>query len=95
MSGTWMILSIMLSLSLAFFLAAPLAEVAGAAGLDSNKAHDRVGRLLDAKERALRALKDLELDYNMGKVSQDDFERSKHELTREVGQLLEELRRHE
>jgi hypothetical protein len=95
MSGAWMVLSIMLSLSLAFFLAAPLAEEASASGADSHKGHDQRGRLLDSKERALRALKDLELDYTMGKVSRDDFERSKLELTREVAQVLEELRRHE
>ena len=95
MSGVWIVLSIGLSLSLALFLAAPLTEVASASGTDSHTERDQVGRLLDAKERGLRAIKDLELDYNMGKVSREDFERSKQELTREVAQVLEELRRHE
>jgi hypothetical protein len=90
-----MILSLVLSLSLAFFLAAPLAEGVGPSGPDAPTGSDQLGRLLDSKERALRALKDLELDYTMAKVSRDDFERSKLELTREVAQVLEELRRHE
>jgi hypothetical protein len=95
MSTVWIVLSILLSLSLGLFLAAPLGEAAGVGGADTpTTGGDGYGRLLDSKERALRALKDLELDYTMGKVSRDDFERSKSELSQEVAQLLQEIRRH-
>lgn len=94
MSGVWIVLSLVLSLVLGLFLAAPLAETVGSGALQDGERNDRSARLMDSKERALRALKDLELDYSMGKVSQADFERSKQELSREVAVVLEELRRH-
>jgi hypothetical protein len=91
----WILLSVALAGSLGIFLAAPFGEVAGAEGTHvAASGQDVYGRLLDSKERALRALKDLELDFTMGKVSPDDFERSKRELSQEVAQILEEIRRH-
>jgi hypothetical protein len=90
----WIVLSLALSLVLGLFLATPLAETVGSGALQDGERDDRSAWLMDSKERALRALKDLELDYSMGKVSQPDFERSKQELSREVAGVLEELRRH-
>jgi len=95
MTTVWIVSSLVLSLLLGLFLAAPLAETAGAEVSDNRGARGGVPSLMDKKERALRALKDLELDYTMGKVSREDFERSKQELSREVARVLEELRRYE
>jgi hypothetical protein len=53
-----------------------------------------LGPLLDSKERALRSLKDLEMDLSMGKLSQDDFDQSKRMLTGEVATILAEIRKH-
>lgn len=50
--------------------------------------------LMDAKERTLRAIKDLELDFAMGKLSQDDFESSRSALAQEASNALQELKRH-
>lgn len=89
----WILLSLALSVAVGFFLAAPFfeptfQEVEG--GLET----ESYAALMDKKERALRALKDLELDHTMGKVGQGDFERSKRELSIEVAEILEEIRRH-
>lgn len=95
MNTAWLVLSILLSLSLGVFLAAPLFETAADGPSGQSPERDVPTRILDAKERALRSLKDLELDYRMGKVSTEDFERSKQELLHEVSQILGELRRYE
>jgi hypothetical protein len=95
MNSLWIVLSILLSLSLGVFLAAPLFEVTADGPSGGSLERDIPARLLDAKERALRSLKDLELDYRMGKVSADEFERSKQEIGQEVAQILHELRRYE
>jgi hypothetical protein len=95
MNTVWIVLSILLSLSLGVFLAAPLFEAAADGPAGESLDRDIPARLLDTKERALRSLKDLELDYRMGKVSADEFERSKQELGQEVAQILQELRRYE
>jgi len=88
----WLILSLLLSLGIGLYLAAPLFERQASTSQNIAASSDAATRLLDAKERALRALKDLELDFTMGKVSKDDFDRSYAELSSEVGQILQELR---
>jgi hypothetical protein len=95
MTGVWIVLSVALSALLGLYLAAPLAEAVGVGASSDKGAGSRAPSLMDKKERALRALKDLELDYTMGKVSREDFERSKQELSREVARVLEELRHYE
>jgi len=87
----WIIGAILFSAGVALFLVAPFYNPAA----DNSTVESAVGgasALLDSKERALRALKDLELDRSMGKVSEEDFARSKEELLREVATILEETR---
>jgi hypothetical protein len=49
--------------------------------------------LLDAKERALRSIKDLEMDFSMGKLSQEDFDQSKRSITAEVAAILADIKK--
>jgi len=87
----WIIGAILFSACVALFLVAPFYDPA----LGSSASGAPVGvapALLDSKERALRALKDLELDRSMGKVSEEDFAKSRQELLREVATILEETR---
>lgn len=88
---TWLVLAVVFSACVAFFLVAPyfdpaLAEGSGASPLSSRRS------LSDSKERALRALKDLELDRSMGKISDEDFTKARQELMRELAGILEETR---
>ena len=87
------IASLILSLLVVWYVLSPLFETSvpnyGAAVQPGV-----LGPLLDAKERALRSLKDLEMDLNMGKLSQDDFDQSKRTLTTEVAAILAEIRKH-
>lgn len=85
-----LVASVILSLLVAWYVIAPLLEPAlnrrGAQG-----AGDSIDALLDRKERALRSIKDLELDFEMGKLSQEDFDRSKAALSVEAAAILEEI----
>jgi hypothetical protein len=81
--------SIILSLVVAWYVLSPLLEPAfnqfggqGSEGIDA---------LTDRKDRALRSIKDLELDFEMGKLSREDFDRSKAALSLEAAALLEEI----
>lgn len=87
-------LSLVLSLLIGLYLVRPFFEAAYA-GVDSTSGLESLQALQDSKERALRAMKDLELDYSMGKISQQDFDRAKNELSLEVAGVLVEIRRHE
>lgn len=90
----WIVLSLIFSLCIMLYVVAPLYESCNVVTESAGASVDAVGRLLDSKERSLRAIKDLELDFAMGKVSKEDFDRSYAELSGEVGVILQELRRH-
>lgn len=87
------IASIVLSLIVVYFVLMPLFEPALDVGVGLRNEGGAISPLLDAKERALRALKDLDLDFSMGKVSQEDFEASKKALSLEVANILNEIGR--
>lgn len=89
----WIVAAAVMAAALAFFLVKPLFEPAlsAEAELRSNTA---LRNLLDEKERTLRALKDLETDFSMGKVSAEELEPARRALALEAGKLLEEIKRH-
>ena len=89
----WLVGSAILAVCLAYFFVKPFFEPALSASVEIS-GHDSLRALLDSKERALRALKDLELDYSMGKVGAEDFETSRKELTAAAGRILEDIKRH-
>ena len=85
--------SLVLSLLVVWYVLGPLFESAlpnyGAAVQPGT-----LGPLLASKERALRSLKDLEMDFSMGKLSQEDFDQSKRSISTEVAEILAEIRKH-
>lgn len=87
------IASLILSLLVVWYVLSPLFETA-VPHYGAVVQPGVLGPLFDAKERALRSLKDLEMDHSMGKLSQDDFEQSKRTLTTEVAAILAEIRKH-
>jgi len=54
---------------------------------------DRLTDLLARKDSALRALKDLEFDHQVGKISDDDFARLNSRLSRQAMSLLQQIER--
>lgn len=91
MMTSWIVLALVFSACVAFFLVAPYFDPAFAGNLHDSAAGS-TRSLLDTKERALRALKDLEFDRSMGKVSEEEFTKAKQELLQEVSAILEETR---
>jgi len=84
----WILGSLALTIVVAWLTMKPLLVAHG------NGAQDTVTDPLfvraDAKERALRSLKDLEFDYKMGKLSADDYADVKAKISAEVARLLSE-----
>jgi len=52
-----------------------------------------VSRLDDERERYLRMLNDLELDYKTGKLGDDEYQILRQELVRDLGKILADLDR--
>lgn len=87
------IASIILSLVVVYLVLMPFFEPALDVGVGARSEGGALAPLLDAKERSLRALKDLDMDFSMGKLSQEDFETSKKALSLEVANVLNEISR--
>lgn len=89
----WILAAAVLAAILAFALIKPLFEPA--LGAEAELGGDSaLWGLLDEKERTLRALKDLDVDFSMKKISAEEFEPARRALTLEAGRLLEEIKRH-
>jgi len=88
---SWLVLAVVFSACVAFFLVAPYFDPAFAGSSGASSVGSKRS-LLDSKERALRAVKDLELDRSMGKISEEDFAKAKQDLLRELAVILEETR---
>jgi hypothetical protein len=86
------IASLILSLLVVWYVLSPIFE-GGMAHFGAAAQPGTLGPLLDAKERALRALKDLEMDFSMGKLSQEDFMTSKGSVTTEIASILAEIKK--
>ena len=86
------IASLILTLFVVWFVLSPLFEPP-MPNYGDNSGAGALGSLLDAKERALRSLKDLEMDFSMGKLSQEDFDQSRRTLTAEVAAILTDIKR--
>lgn len=86
------IASLILSLFVVWFVLSPLFEPA-IPHYGQLAAPGTLDQLLDAKERALRSLKDLELDFSMGKLSREYFEQSRRALTAEVAAILTDIKK--
>lgn len=52
---------------------------------------DRLTDLMTRKDVTLRAIKDLEFDYHVGKVSEEDFERFKQTLSQQAIGLIQQI----
>lgn len=87
------IASVILSLAIVYYVLMPFFEPALDVGVGVRSEGGALAPLLDSKERALRALKDLDMDFSMGKLSQEDFEVSKKALSLEVANILHEIGR--
>jgi hypothetical protein len=94
MISMWIVAAVLLTVAVVVLASLPLLAPASGVVSATDSASSRESILADSKERGLRALKDLDLDYAMGKLSKDDYEQSRQSLTGEVAAILTELKGH-
>lgn len=82
------ILAALVSLLAIYFAVSPLL-LAGRATLVLDD--DKLVELLGRKDATLQAIKDLEFDYRVGKMSQEDFQRLDQRLRRQAIGLMQQL----
>ena len=79
--------SILFTVFVAWALTRPHLELASD-GADFAGERGETETLLDQKSRCMQLLKDLELDFSTGKISEGDYTRMRGSLTAELGALL-------
>ena len=85
----WMVVAAAIALCMAWRAIEPHLVTAVA---DTSSTHPRaLEELLDRKERALQALKDLDAELATGKLSTADFNAAKEGLSAELAQLLRRI----
>jgi NADH pyrophosphatase NudC (nudix superfamily) len=83
-----LVLAALISLLAVYFAVSPLLQPGRAAlVLDDDKMVELLGR----KDAALQAIKDLEFDYCVGKMSQEDYQRLDQRLRRQAIGLLQQI----
>jgi hypothetical protein len=88
----WIVVALIISCFCVLYVLPPLLSVPAEDG--NGVVSSRLIELTDAKERSLRAIKDLELDFAMGKIAASEYEATRNELVSEASHALQELKRH-
>jgi len=91
MISMWMVGALLITLAVVWVSSTPL-FVAGADEQVIDRDYTQTLALMDEKERGLRAIKDLDLDFTMGKLSKEDFEQARASLSMDVARILNELK---
>lgn len=83
----FIVAALLLSLFTAWQVMSPLLLSAGDAGIAPNEENP----LLDQKTRVVQTLRDLDLDYSTGKVSDDEYQKMKASMSAELAIVLEKI----
>jgi hypothetical protein len=94
MTEAALVLAALLAVAAVVFVARPFLRAGGRepAAAASEEELERLA-LLEERDRALAALKELEFDHRTGKVSDGDYAESVHRLRREAAEALAALDR--
>jgi hypothetical protein len=85
------VLSVVLVVAVAVFVAAPLRRALASGEADAGRREDRIAELEARKEAKYREIRDAQMDRGAGKLSDEDFARVDSELRREAVAILREL----
>ena len=92
MDNTTMLLSLMIAVAISaaaiYFSVAPLLKPGRAAMILDD---DKLTALLERKDATLKAIKDLEFDYRVGKIDDEDYQRLDQHLRRQAIGLIQQV----
>jgi zinc-ribbon domain len=81
-------LAVLISLLAIFFAISPLLQPGRSSAVLED---DKLVELLGRRDSAMQAIKDLEFDYRVGKISQEDYQRLDQRLRRQAIGLMQQL----
>ena len=83
-----LIIASVIALAVVAYVVRPLFQTGAAPVLVED---DRLAELLSRKDGVLRAIKDLEFDYQVGKLGEEDFQRFDQSLRRQAISLIQQI----
>ncbi len=89
----WLVLTCtLISLAVAFYVFRPLVSTAGSPfQVDIDSRATGLKRLLRRKETIYENIKDLDFEYKMGKLSDEDYERLHQDYLREAYEVVSQI----
>ena len=85
------IVFILLSIAVSYFVVSPIVQARGRQGGFSGKSNHHANDLVERKETIYAAIKDIEFDYQMGKLSEEDFKELRQKYKDEAVGLLKTI----
>ncbi len=82
---------VFLASAVSFFVILPIVQVRAKAGLKGTSSNNYPSDLMDRKETIYAAIKDIEFDYEMGKLSEEDFEELRQQYKDQAVSLLKKI----
>ena len=82
------VVAVLISLFAIYFAVSPLLQAGHATPLIED---DKLTELLGRKDSVMQAIKDLEFDYRLGKMSEEDYQRLDQRLRRQAIGLLQQI----
>jgi hypothetical protein len=83
-----LLIASVIALAVAAYVVRPLFQTGAAPVLVED---ERLAELLSRKDGVLRAIKDLEFDYQVGKLGEEDYQRFDQSLRRQAISLLQQI----
>lgn len=87
-----LILFILLTFAMSFFIILPIMQSKGRGGVRfASDSNHRANDLVERKETIYAAIKDIEFDYEMGKLSEEDFKELRQKYKDDAVKLLKKI----
>jgi len=86
-----MILFVLLSVLVSIFVVMPLVQRGKKQVFNGVQVNHRAGELLEQKDNIYKAIKEIEFDFEMGKLSEDDFHELRQQYKQQAVSVLKRL----
>lgn len=82
---------IFLASAVSFYVVFPIVQARTRAGRRVNSSNNHPSELVERKQTIYAAIKDIEFDYQMGKLSKEDYQELRQQYKDEAVRLLKEI----
>ena len=86
-----LVIFVLLTLAISYYVVFPIVQSRNIVSLGKSVSNHQASELVERKEAIYAAIKDIEFDFEMGKLSQEDFEQLRQQYKDEAVGLLKRI----